>query len=237
MKYSIVIPCYNESENILDLVSVIKKIPKKYKAEFILVENGSMDNSRDIFEELDIDNKYIRKVYVDVNQGYGYGIIQGLKVAKGDYVGWLHADLQYNPLDLLPFFDYLNNHPGKYLLKGKRKNRKVIEHIFTFGMGIYDSMIFKKKMRDVMSMPVIFNRELLNYIDLFPIDYSIDIYVYALALKENYDVVHLPISLKKREKGKSSWNTGIVSRIKQSKKMMDASKKVKRDLKNLESRI
>ena len=122
MKYSIVIPCYNESENILDLVSVIKKIPKKYKAEFILVENGSMDNSRDIFEELDIDNKYIRKVYVDVNQGYGYGIIQGLKVAKGDYVGWLHADLQYNPLDLLPFFDYLNNHPGKYLLKGKRKN-------------------------------------------------------------------------------------------------------------------
>ena len=86
MKYSIVIPCYNESENILDLVSVIKKIPKKYKAEFILVENGSMDNSRDIFEDLDIDNEYIRKVYVDVNQGYGYGIIQGLKVAKGDYV-------------------------------------------------------------------------------------------------------------------------------------------------------
>ena len=60
MKYSIVIPCYNESENLVDLVNAIKKIPKKYKVEFILVENGSLDNSKEIFEKLDIDNKMIK---------------------------------------------------------------------------------------------------------------------------------------------------------------------------------
>ena len=53
MKYSIILPCYNEAENLMDLVNIINKFPKKYKAEFILVENGSTDNSREIFEKQD----------------------------------------------------------------------------------------------------------------------------------------------------------------------------------------
>lgn len=232
MKYSIILPCYNEEENLEKLVNIIKKFPKKYQAEFILVENGSKDNSRELFEKkLEFDDNYIKKVYVNENQGYGYGIIQGLKVAKGEYVGWLHSDLQYNPLDLQSFFDYIeNNNDKKLLMKGKRKNRTIIEYIFTFGMGLYDSLIFKKRMKNVMSMPVIFNKELLDYLDNFPYDYSIDIYIYALALKKKYLVKHLPIYLKNREKGVSSWNTGFVSRIKQSIKMMKASKRVKKML-------
>ena len=235
MKYSIIIPCYNESESLLDLVKILKTFPKKYKTEFILVENGSKDNSKEIFDnKLDIDNKYIKKVYVKNNKGYGYGIIQGLKKSTGKYVGWIHADLQYNPLDLIPFFDYIESHPNDLLLmKGKRKNRKLIEHFFTYGMGLYETLLFKKHMSNVMAMPVIYNRELLDYINEYPLDFSIDIYTYALALKKNYNVVHLPIRLKDREKGVSSWNTGFVSRVKQSKKMIDASKEVKIKLKEL----
>ena len=233
MKYSIIIPCYNESASLVDLVKVLKRFPKKYKTEFILVENGSKDHSREIFEKkLKLDNINIKKVYVNNNQGYGYGIIQGLKKSKGEYVGWLHADLQYNPLDLVPFFDYIEQHPDeKILMKGKRKNRAFIEHFFTFGMGLYESILFKKHMSNVMAMPVIYNRELLKFIKDYPYDFSIDIYTYALALKEKYKVVHLPIILKEREKGVSSWNTGLLSRIKQSKKMIDASVIVKKKLK------
>lgn len=230
MKYSIILPCYNEADNLIELVKLINKFPKKYKIEFILVENGSTDNSKEIFEkQISFDNKYLRAVYVKENKGYGFGIIQGLKEATGDYVGWLHSDLQYNPLDLVPFFDYIENHKDeKILLKGKRKNRKIVEYIFTFGMGVYDSILFKKRMTNVMAMPVIFNRELLKFLSDFPLDFTIDIYVYALAQNKGYKVVHLPISLKNREKGKSSWNNGFISRVKQSKKMMDGSIKVKK---------
>lgn len=236
MKYSIILPCYNESESLNDLVNLINKFPKKYKCEFILVENGSTDDSKNFFDNCKLfDEKYIKKVYVKENKGYGYGIIQGLKVATGDYVGWIHSDLQYNPLDLVPFLDYLEEHFDNHiLLKGKRKNRKLVEYVFTFGMGIYDSILFKKHMSNVMAMPVIFNRELLDYIDLFPFDYTIDIFAYGLALKKNYDVKHLPIYLKNRERGISSWNTGFVSRIKQSKKMMNGSVKVRNALKEIE---
>ena len=235
MKYSIIIPCYNESGNLKKLVKLLSKVPKKYKVEFILVENGSTDNSRDIFENsLVLDGKYIKSVYVDCNQGYGYGIIQGLKKATGKYVGWIHADLQYNPLALVPFFNYLDKQDGEYfLLKGKRKNRKLVEHIFTFGMGIFDSLLFRKKMANVMAVPVIFNRELLDYIDDFPKDFCIDIFVYVLALKKKYNVVHLPIYLKNRENGCSSWNTGFISRIKQSIKMIKGSLLVNKKMKEI----
>lgn len=236
MKYSIILPCYNESESLNDLVKIIEKFPKKYKCEFILVENGSTDDSKKFFDTCkSFDDKYIRKVYVKKNQGYGYGIIQGLKEARGKYVGWLHSDLQYNPMDLTVFFDYINDHQKEnILLKGKRKNRKIVEYIFTFGMGIYDSILFGKKMSNVMAMPVIFNKDLLSYIDKFPYDYTIDIFIYGLALKKNYNVKHLPIYLKNREKGVSSWNTGFMSRIKQSKKMINGSKDVKSKLKEIE---
>lgn len=236
MKYSIILPCYNESESLNDLVKIIEKFPKKYKCEFILVENGSTDDSRKFFDTCkSFDDKYIRKVYVKKNQGYGYGIIQGLKEARGEYVGWLHSDLQYNPMDLTAFFDYINDYQKEnILLKGKRKNRKIVEYIFTFGMGIYDSILFGKKMSNVMAMPVIFNKDLLSYIDKFPYDYTIDIFIYGLALKKNYNVKHLPIYLKNREKGVSSWNTGFMSRIKQSKKMINGSKDVKSKLKEIE---
>lgn len=235
MKYSIVIPCYNEGGNLKKLVELLKKIPKRYKVEFILVENGSKDNSRDIFEhELKLDGKYIKSVYVDCNQGYGFGIIQGLKKASGKYVGWIHADLQYNPLDLLPFFDYLDKQQNTYyLLKGKRKNRKLVEHIFTFGMGFFDSLLFFKKMSNVMAVPVIFNKDLLSYIEEFPEDFCIDIFVYVLALKKKYKVVHLPIYLRARENGCSSWNTGFVSRVKQSIKMMKGSFLVKKKIREM----
>ena len=235
MKYSIILPCYNESESLNDLVKIIEKFPKKYKCEFILVENGSTDDSRKFFDTCkSFDDKYIRKVYVKKNQGYGYGIIQGLKEARGEYVGWLHSDLQYNPMDLTAFFDYINDHQKEnILLKGKRKNRKIVEYTFTFGMGIYDSILFGEKMSNVMAMPVIFNKDLLSYIDKFPYDYTIDIFIYGLALKKNYNVKHLPIYLKNREKGVSSWNTGFMSRIKQSKKMINGSKDVKSKLKEI----
>ena len=234
MKYSIVIPCYNESENLMDLVNVINSFPSDYDVEFILVENGSTDNSKQIFDNEIVENNLIKKVYVKENKGYGYGIIQGLKIASGDYVGWLHADLQYNPLDLKLYFDYINNHYNdRILLKGKRKNRKLVEYIFTFGMGIYDSILFKKRMSNVMAMPVIFNKELLNYIQLFPEDFSIDIFVYALAQKKKYKVIHLPIYLKDRQKGVSSWNVGFSSRIKQSIKMIKGSKQVKKVIKEV----
>ena len=235
MRFSIVFPCYNESGGVRELVKQLEEFPDGYEVEFILVENGSEDNSREIFKKLEkkIETSRIKILYVDKNRGYGYGIKQGLKKAKGKYIGWMHADLQYAPIDLKKFFDYIKKYDGeKLLMKGRRQNRKAIEHFFTFGMGLYDSIIFGKWMTNVMAMPVIFNKEMVDgAISKMPDDFSIDIYTYALAQKNKYKVVHLPVKLKRRETGKSSWEHGLMSRIKQSKKMISGSIAIKKQLK------
>ena len=168
MKYSIVIPCYNEEKNLPDLIDSLKSFPEKYNVQFILVENGSADGSRNYMKSIeDQVMPKIQFVWVDQNQGYGYGIQQGLKVAEGDYVGWIHADMQMNPHDLTKFFDYLESYgkEEKLFLKGYRRNRKMVEYAFSYGMGVFETLLFRTKMCEVMSMPFIVPAEMINNLD------------------------------------------------------------------------
>ena len=98
-KASIVIPCFNEELNLPLLIKRCEEIHQKNNLlEFIFVNNGSTDNSKKILKK--ISNNYIKVVNLKNNLGYGGGIIQGLKFAKNEIVGWTHADLQTDPNDL-----------------------------------------------------------------------------------------------------------------------------------------
>ena len=98
MKYSIIIPCYNEKDNIDNLLERVSVLQKNYNVEYILVENGSKDGSREYFRS-NIEGRFsnVKVVYVKENRGYGYGLQQGMKIASGDYLGWIHADMQITP--------------------------------------------------------------------------------------------------------------------------------------------
>ena len=106
MKYSIVIPCYNEEENLPRLLESIQELAIGQNIEFLLVENGSKDNSYAIMKSLVPNVPNVRIVKVDVNQGLGYGIYQGIKQAQGEYIGWMHADLQTPISDIKQLFSY-----------------------------------------------------------------------------------------------------------------------------------
>ena len=71
MKYSVIIPCYNEEKNLQNLVNALLHVCKKRDLEFVLVENGSLDKSKDFFKK-NIEGKYekIRIIYVDINHIY-----------------------------------------------------------------------------------------------------------------------------------------------------------------------
>lgn len=93
MKMSIVIPCYNEEENIPIILDKFDNILTNEDIEIILVNNGSTDNSDEVLKRLLPKYLFARTVLVPINKGYGYGIFQGLKEAKGDFLGWMHADM------------------------------------------------------------------------------------------------------------------------------------------------
>ena len=92
INFSLVLPCYNEEENIPLLYKEFSEIPlDQYRAELILVNNGSTDGTKKEIENV-IKNNNKNNIDVKIldlkeNQGYGGGIAEGLKIAKGDYIG------------------------------------------------------------------------------------------------------------------------------------------------------
>lgn len=83
MKLSIVVPCYNEEENIPLILERFEEIIEQKDIEVILVNNGSTDNSAQILADLLPKYSFVKTVLVEVNQGYGYGILQGLHMCRG----------------------------------------------------------------------------------------------------------------------------------------------------------
>jgi glycosyltransferase involved in cell wall biosynthesis len=95
MKYSLIIPCYNEAKNIPLLLNRCREMIISKKVEVILVDNGSTDNTAQVLKELLPKFPGCISIHVNVNQGYGFGILCGLRAATGAIIGWTHADSQH----------------------------------------------------------------------------------------------------------------------------------------------
>jgi glycosyltransferase involved in cell wall biosynthesis len=232
MKYSIVIPCYNEEDNLPNLIRSISEFAKGRDLEYVLVENGSKDNSFALMKDLTKDKDFIKIVKVETNQGYGYGLYQGIKSASGDFIGWIHADLQLPLSDVSQFLDRVDSYNGseKLFLKGTRHNRSLVDYFFTYGMTCFESVLFGRWLFDIGAIPVFFDKSLSAILKRVPNDFSIELFIYNKAKEHGYKVERLPVHLLKREKGKSSWNTGLMSRIKQSIRIIKASFNIKKGI-------
>lgn len=237
MKYSIVVPCYNEEGNIKKLIKAFEPVNHKICKEgfeLILVNNGSVDNTQNKIEEGMRKYAWVRTVHVKVNKGYGYGIAQGLAAAKGEYLGWIHADLQIRPAAILDEIKWLNSikevSTKKVFIKGRRKKRPMLDRLFTAGMGCFESVYFGIGMWDIYAQPTLMHRSLFDKNNYPPFDLAIDLYYYYLAKKKQYLIGRVPVIQYPRREGKSSWNTGLVSRFKLVKRTINSSRQLKKRL-------
>ena len=214
IKYSIVIPFYNEEKNIYFVIKSLKKILKKIKdIEFILVNNGSTDNSIKVFNTiLKKKNKKKFKYYkIKKNIGYGHGIKLGLSKANGNYLAWTHADMQTNPMDIVKAIKIIKNCKVKNLfIKGKRKNRNLKEIMQTAAMGYVSYLFLNVKIKDINAQPKIITKSFYNkYVKKFaPNDLSLDLFVYYFALKEKYKIYEVDVLFKKRKYGEAKGGGG-----------------------------
>ena len=204
----IVIPCFNESGNIPKLVGLLNQVGDQCDINFILVDNGSLDDSRKVIEQY--LSKRIRGVFLAKNLGYGGGILAGLQECKCDYAGWMHADLQTDPTCLAQFVENLNPNT---LLKGKRIGRTIVELLFTFGMSAFESLTFRCLLWDINGQPTIASRKWLLDLKNPPNDFSFDLFVYVHARLSGFTTVRTTVSFGPRVSGVSSWNIGFRSRL------------------------
>lgn len=230
MKLSLVIPCFNEVKNIPILIDRIYKVFNADMHEIILVDNGSSDGTQEKIKDLIINSKLIKFVRVKKNIGYGNGILEGLKLAKGDFIGWTHADLQTDPKDALMALNILEDSKEKIFFKGLRNGRKISDSFFTFFMTIFEFFILGKVMWDINAQPTIFSRELLENWKNPPNDFSLDLFVFYIAKSEGYKIKRLPVKFPDRIYGISHWNIDFKSKLKFIKRTLKFSFKLKSKL-------
>ena len=235
---SIIIPCYNEQKCILPLFKKIEQlISLDNSLEIIIVDNGSVDDSSFIIKDHNLykQNK-IKLITIKKNIGYGHGVMEGLKTSTSNYVSWCHSDLEIDPLFNLSAFkeNKINLDNEKCIIKGYRIARPILDILFTFGMSIFASLVFKTKLRDVNAQPKIFRKEFLKLIKTPPIDFSFDLYALVIAKYNNYKIINYPVLVKKRIAGLAKGGGGsLFNKIKLAIKTVKYIFKLKKQLKSL----
>tara|TARA_X000001036_G_scaffold218116_1_gene204189 strand:- start:444 stop:1169 length:726 start_codon:yes stop_codon:yes gene_type:complete len=221
MSFSLVIPCYNEAENITILVNKYRKFLKNKNNELVFVNNGSTDNTDNVFKKLKKKYKNIKTCKIKKNIGFGYGLKKGLKMSKKKHVLYSHADLEVDPNDIMKciniFIKKKNQLSKRIFIKGNRVN-KIKNHwslndlFFTYGQTIFSSILFIKKLYDIHAQPVFFPRFLLNEIKYFPNDFSIDLALYLHAVKNNYQIIRFPVNFNKKGRLYGNGNSSNLSK-------------------------
>ena len=216
VKYSLVIPCYNESKNIIAILEKVKFSFNPKVIELIIVDNGSTDNTQLILKENLKKYPFATSIKIPINIGYGHGIFEGLKAAKGKIIGWTHADQQTDLLDTLKGFEFFKSDCDieNLFVKGNRKGRNYFESFFTLGMSILSSITLRKLLWDINAQPNIFHKSFLKNIKNPPIDFSFDLYVFYKALKLKKRIKRFPVNFYDRIYGESKWNKSFQSKFK-----------------------
>lgn len=227
MKLSLVIPCFNEGPNVPKLIKRLNQVLNSNEFQVILVDNGSTDNTKELVNNLLEDNRLIRFMRIEKNLGYGYGILEGLKLAEGDYIGWTHADLQTDPSDALIALNLINHFEEKVFLKGSRMGRTIFDKFFTFSMSIFEFIILGRLMWDINAQPTIFSRDLYETWKNPPIDFSLDLFAFYTAKLNGYSIRRFPVNFPKRIYGTSHWNMDFKSKLKFIKRTLNFSLELK----------
>ena len=210
LSFSIVIPCFNEAKGLRELIYQASKIAVKENGEFVLVDNGSTDSTLEMLKTNLLPG--ISWVSTPINRGYGGGILFGLDSCNSNVTGWTHADLQTPLDDIVKAIGALNGEIG--FVKGRRRNRPLIDKVFTSGMGIFESLLFKTCVWDINAQPTLFRKDFMATWVSPPLDFSLDLYALLTATKAKVGVKRVDVLFLPRKYGESTWNTGLASRWK-----------------------
>jgi glycosyltransferase involved in cell wall biosynthesis len=207
MRLSLIIPCYNEAANLPLLLDRCKGLNRSSGAEVILVDNGSTDGTGEVLRKLLPHYPACRTVRVDENNGYGFGIVSGMKASNGDILGWTHADMQADPQDALRGLCLFEKYGDDIFVKGRRYGRSYLDTAFTVGMSLFESLLLARPMWDINAQPTMFPRKFFESWLAPPNDFSLDLFAYYKARLYGLKVHRFPVRFAQRAHGVSHWNS------------------------------
>lgn len=209
MFVSLVIPTYNESENLSPLLAeIFEYLPKNIQVEVIIVDDNSPDGTGAV--ACDLAEKYLITVIRRSGKlGLGSAVCEGFAVAKGDVLGVMDADMSHDPAILPQMFAALATNDivvGSRFLPSSRVDdwswwRRTISKIGVFLAG----GITKVPAKDPLSGYFFTHRRVVAGVPLTTVGYKI---LFEVLCKSDYTTLkEIPFHFRKREHSKSklSW--------------------------------
>lgn len=217
----VVIPTYNERENIQAIIQAIFALPGHFHV--LVIDDGSPDGTAQLVKEF--KTKYPHQLFIEERQGklgLGTAYIHGFKWAidRGyEYIFEMDADFSHNPADLVRLYDACKNQ-GADLAVGSRyvKNGGVINWpknriALSKGGSLYTRLITWMPVKDPTAGFICYKKEVLETINLDEIrfvGYAFQIEMKFAAWKLGFKIKEVPIIFQDRTQGTSKMNKGIV---------------------------
>ena len=201
MNLSVVIPVYNEVENIGE---ILKRVQSTGLAnEVIIVDDGSLDGTRDILKNID-GKENIRVILHERNQGKGAAVVTGLRAAVGDVLLIQDADLEYDPREYPILLQPIEEgkadvvYGSRFLGAPHRVTmfwHLMANRLLTFMTNI----LYNTILTDMETGYKVFRREVFENIKIRAKRFDFEPEFTAKVLKHNYRIFEVPISFNPRD--------------------------------------
>jgi dolichol-phosphate mannosyltransferase len=207
MKLSLVIPTYNEKENIQKLIKKIQEEfnENKINGEIIIVDDNSPDGTGKILEDLKKKQKNLKVVHRSGKLGLSSAVLEGWKIADGEVLGVMDADLSHPPEKIKELFRVIEKGEAdftigsRYIKGGKIEGwnlkRKLMSKTATLLSRIYT------KVKDPMTGYFMIKKGVIKNVNLNPRGFKI---LLEVIIKGKYqNIKEIPITFINRVEGKS----------------------------------
>lgn len=163
---SVIIPVYNEESTIIEILKKInnKKI-ENIKYQIIVINDGSKDGTLDLLKKN--DHLYQHLLDYNNNKGKGFAVRNGLKIARGDYVIFQDADLEYDPKDYDKFINLFINFDADVILGSRfnyseyTRSHNFFNKIGNYFITFFFNILFNTTFTDIYCCYLAFKRDLL----------------------------------------------------------------------------
>ena len=221
MEKLVIIPTYNEKENISGIVSAILSLNKNYHV--LVIDDGSPDGTAEIVRQMQVIHP--SQLFLEERKGksgLGTAYIHGFKWAlKRDYryIFEMDADFSHNPADLERLYEACHSGMAdvaigsRYVKGGGTVNWPRNRILLSKGGSLYTRLITLMPVKDTTAGFMCFRKEVLeamNLNELHFLGYAFQIEMKFAAWKLGFKVVEVPIIFKDRKHGTSKMHKGIV---------------------------
>jgi glycosyltransferase involved in cell wall biosynthesis len=215
-KLSVIVPVYDERNTVAEIVRRMRSVDIPLDREFILVDDGSRDGTRDVLRQL--TDSTVRVVYHERNRGKGAAIRTGLEQVTGDLVLIQDADLEYDPNDwpklLAPVMSGKATVVYGSRFTGERRNMLFLHWVGNRFLSLVTNVLYNTTLSDMETCYKLFDRRVLDNMRLRASRFDFEPEVTAKVLRRGIRIYEVPISYAGREfdEGKKiTWRDGFVA--------------------------